>query len=158
MHACVCLCVSFRFFSLRVFICATFPPFFGNCCISMQGVCVSILCVSVCVSALLHSAISQLPTESDTHTVRMDDLLYLLISSSGFFFFFASPLRVCDLFSRYDIKSRGHLSSLPANLIWAVLLITICVIWLKKKRKKKSHNLQHSSRLLWSTTYCKITK
>lgn len=38
----------------------------------MQGACVSILCVCICVSVLLRSAISQPPTESDTYTECTD--------------------------------------------------------------------------------------
>ena len=38
----------------------------------MQGVCVSLWCVSVCVSVLLHGAFPQPPTESDTYTVSME--------------------------------------------------------------------------------------
>ncbi|KAI4819529.1 hypothetical protein KUCAC02_004774 [Chaenocephalus aceratus] len=38
----------------------------------MQGACVSISCVCICVSVLLHSAISQPPTESDTYTECTD--------------------------------------------------------------------------------------
>lgn len=39
-------------------------------CVKMWSVCVSFLCV--CVSVLLHQAISQPPTESDTYTVRRE--------------------------------------------------------------------------------------
>ncbi len=59
----------------------------------MQGACVSILCVCICVSVLLRSAISQQHAESDTYTVRMDESLSLLLFSSLIpFFFFASSL------------------------------------------------------------------
>ena len=59
----------------------------------MQGACVSVLCVCICVSALLRSAISQPPKESDTYTVRMDESFsLLLLSSLTPFFLFASFL------------------------------------------------------------------
>lgn len=57
----------------------------------MQRACVPILCVCICVTVLLRSAISQPRTESDTYTVRLDEYLSLPLSfSSPTPFFFVS--------------------------------------------------------------------
>lgn len=56
-----------------VYVSLVFLPRLPEISVSMQGACVSVLCVLACVSVLLHSALSQPQTESDTYTVRMDE-------------------------------------------------------------------------------------
>lgn len=80
--------------------------------VSMQGACVSLWCVSVCVSVLLHGAFPQPPTESDSYTVRMGDPL----SFPVLFILHVAP-------SRSDQRPETSLSSLP---IHALMLLVSC--------------------------------
>lgn len=84
--ACVHVClIPPLFLSTLLEVC--FPPAHKRLlkmCARMRPVCVFVFCM--CISAFLHSAISQPPTETDTYTVRRDENFswFLLVSPSLF--------------------------------------------------------------------------
>lgn len=101
LYKCVHVCLIPSLLSTLwkcVFLCA--HKRLLNMCVRMRPVHLLVFCM--CISAFLHHAISQPPTETDTYTVRRDEtfssLSFQLISLSSFLTIF-NMLMMCDPFS-----------------------------------------------------------
>lgn len=133
-----CVCVS-------VWVCACFlcDPVWSPVkqFVSMQGACVSLWCVSVCV-LLLHGAFSQPPTESDTYTVRMDDSLSFPVffiphitpslSDSCLYLVFSSGLRAVTIAHSFTYilrLSRIIWIRLPGGFSISLSLFSACCLF-----------------------------